>query len=85
MTRDEQLAVLLANALIDKEEYKQSSTRWFERWEKQKEQLEEFSDSFADLVKELTDLQILNKAMAQELREHGVAFDFICGEKVVAE
>lgn len=55
MTRDEQLAVLLANALIDKEEYKQSSTRWFERWEKQKEQLDEFSDAFADLVKELTD------------------------------
>ena len=57
MTRDEQLAVLLANALIDKEEYKQSSTRWFERWEKQKEQLDELSDAFADAVKELTDKQ----------------------------
>ena len=57
MTREEQLAVMLANALIDKEEQRQSSTRWFERWEKQKEHIDELSDAFADAVKELTDVQ----------------------------
>ena len=57
MTREEQLAVMLANALIDKEEQRQSSTRWFERWEKQKEHIDELSDAFADVVKELTDVQ----------------------------
>ena len=57
MTREEQLAVMLANALIDKEEHRQSSTRWFERWEKQKTHIDELSDAFADAVKELTDVQ----------------------------
>ena len=61
MTREEQLAVMLANALIDKEEYKQSSTAWYERWEDQKRRIEEvreqFADAFADAVKELTDVQ----------------------------
>ena len=57
MTREEQLAVMLANALIDKEEYKQSSTAWYERWKKQKTQIDELSDAFADAVKELTDVQ----------------------------
>ena len=57
MTREEQLAVMLANALIDKEEHRQSSNRWFERWKEQKEQIDELSDAFADAVKELTDVQ----------------------------
>ena len=57
MTREEQLAVMLANALIDKEEYKQSSTRWYERWKEQKTRIDELSDAFADAVKELTDVQ----------------------------
>ena len=61
MTREEQLAVMLANALIDKEEYKQSSTAWYERWKDQKRRIEEvreqFADDFADAVKELTDVQ----------------------------
>ena len=61
MTREEQLAVMLANALIDTDEYKQSSTAWFERWKKQKTHIDElseqFADDFADAVKELTDVQ----------------------------
>lgn len=57
MTREEQLAVMLANALIDKEEHRQSSTSWYERWKKQKEHIDELSDAFADAVKELTDTQ----------------------------
>ena len=61
MTREEQLAVLLANALIDKEYHMESSTRWYERWKEQKahtdELSDELSDAFADAVKELTDVQ----------------------------
>ena len=57
MTREEQLAVVLANALIDKEEHRQSSTRWYERWKEQKGHTDELSDAFADAVKELTDTQ----------------------------
>ena len=57
MTREEQLAVMLANALIDKEEQRQSSTRWYERWKEQKAHTDELSDAFADAVKELTDVQ----------------------------
>ena len=57
MTREEQLAVMLATALIDKEELRQSNIRWYEIWGEQKTRIDELSDAFADAVKELTDVQ----------------------------
>ena len=78
MTREEQLAVLLANALIDKEEYKQSSTAWYERWKDQKRRIEEvreqFADDFSDLVKEITDqaIEIKNLKATINLHEGGL-------------
>lgn len=57
MSKEEKLAVMLANTLIEKEEYKQSNARWFERWEEQKTHIDVLSNAFADAVKKLTDVQ----------------------------
>ena len=81
MTKEEKFKLMLADALYDKEFEKGRGDYWCKKWEESQKRIDELSDAFADAVKELTDLQILNETMKEELEEHEKTFDFIYGKK----
>ena len=55
MTKEERLSVLLADALCDVQLEKNMAKYWMDKCAEKDKRLDEFSDAFADLVKELTD------------------------------
>ena len=55
MTKEERLSVLLADTLCDVQLEKNMARYWMDKCVEKDKRLDEFSDAFADLVKELTD------------------------------